>query len=101
MVTPDRISRAVWDANSVSVAYTGTAARNSTDLVGGVYYVIATTDCFFIQGDSSITATTSANYLPAKMPVVVEVTGSANARISFIQLSANGTAYIMNPKGSP
>lgn len=98
----DRISRGVWNANPTVVAYTGTAARNSTGLTPDVYYVNATTACHFLQGDNTVTATTSSNYLPAGAVVIVEVTNTTNnGFISFIQTSSSGSAYIMQPKGSP
>lgn len=101
-VSADELSCAVWDADAAStVTISGTSARTAADLTPGVYYVISTTSCYFKQGTSSVTATSASNYLPADCPVVVRVTATANARIAFLQVSAGGTAFVMQPKGSP
>jgi len=77
-----------------TVAYTGTAARNGSDLAVGKYLVTCTTDAYYLQGDSTVTATTSSHYLPADTPRELYVDASGNARISFIQRASNGTAFI-------
>jgi len=64
------------------------------------YYVIATTNCHFRQGASSVAATTSSNYLPAGMMVKVRVTdATANGYVAFIKASgaSAGSAYLMTP----
>lgn len=95
------LQRACWDgAASAVIAYTGTAAKNSSDLAAGLYYAIATTDCYFRQGSSGMSdAASTDNFLPAKTPVLIQVTGSANARVSAVRVSSSGSLYVMAPSG--
>ncbi len=83
-----------YTASPTEVAYTGTAARNGTDLAEGLHVIISTTACHFLQGDSSVTADANDHYLPAGVQRLVSVTGSANARISAIRASVSGTLQI-------
>lgn len=100
-LSPDELMFGVWDAAPATITVSGTSARNSSDLtIGKVYYLIATTDLCFLQGDSSVTATTSSNYLPAGGIATIKVTATGNARVAVIQLNAGGTAYIQSPNGA-
>lgn len=93
----DMLLRLKFKTNPTAVAYTGTAARNSTALTEGVYYIIASSLCYFLQGGSSVTATTSSHRLPADTligPIHVEGADASSKYISAIQDSAGGTLQI-------
>ena len=95
----DELGYAVWTSNPVIVAYTGTAARSAQLTAGQLYYVTATTACHWLQGDSTVTATTSSNYLAAGASIWLRCAdATSNGYVSFIQSSSGGSAYLMTPK---
>lgn len=95
----DELGYAVWTANPVKVTYTATAARSAQLTAGQMYYVVATTACYFLQGTVAVDATTSSNYLPAGASVQVRCTdATANGYVSFIRASESGDAFLMTPK---
>ena len=80
------------------VAYTDTAARNGSDLANGHYDIIAETLCYYLQGGSTVDATLDVSHrLPAETYRRITVTGSANARVSFVRDTASGNAFIDGP----
>lgn len=79
---------------SDTLTISGTQDR-STELEPGLYSVTANTDVFFLQGDSTVAATSSSNPLWSKERVVIFVRyGDKDGYISAIQQSASGTLYI-------
>lgn len=84
-------------SNPTSISYTGTAGRNSTALTPGLYVITSDQDCYFLQGDSTVAATSSSNPLWAKERAEIEVrieTTEADGYISVIQQSTAGTLWI-------
>lgn len=73
-----------------AVAYTGTAAQ-STAIANYAVRITCTTACFYLIG-ANPTATSSSHYLSDGGAVDVRVT--PGHKISVIQASAAGTAYI-------
>jgi hypothetical protein len=98
-INMDALARACWTDAPVIVSYDSSVA--SAQLTAGkFYYVIATTTCHFLQGASSVAATTSSNYLPAGMMVKIKVTdATTNGYVAFIKAtgSSAGSAYLMAP----
>lgn len=81
--------------NPTKVAYTGTANRNGSALTPGLYVITSDQDCYFLQGDSSVTATADSNPLWAKERAEIEVRyEDSDAYISAIQSSTGGTLWI-------
>lgn len=96
-IGPDELNQACWTAAPTIVSYDASTA-SSVLKAGAFYYVVATTNCHFLQGASNVAATTSSNYLPAGMMVKVRVTdATANGYIAFIKNASAGVAYIMSP----
>ncbi len=98
-ILPDELARSCWTDVPTIVSYDGSVA--SAQLVAGqFYYVVATTNCHFRQGASSVAATTSSYYLATGMMVKVRVTdATANGYVAFIKASGGsaGIAYLMTP----
>lgn len=81
-------------ANTITVAYTGTAANSAaiTATGGAAYFQLtSTTDCHINYGNLA-TATTSHTLLPAF--TVIQVAANAGDRFSAIQSSSAGTLFI-------
>ena len=83
------------------ISLSDTAARSSA-FSGGTRVITLTTTvaAFFESGDSSVTATTSSNYIPAGIPFDMALgadlsdTDGYHTHISIILSSGTGTAYI-------
>ncbi len=91
--SPDVFCRLKYLSNPTSVAYTGTQDRTAA-LAPGLYEIVSTTNCFFLQGGSSVAATTSSNPLPAWAPRLVWVEASVtDGYISAIRETTSGTIY--------
>ena len=83
------------------ISLSDTAARSSA-FSGGTRVITLTTTvaAFFESGDSSVTATTSSNYIPAGIPFDMALgadlsdTDGYHTHISIILASGSGTAYI-------
>ena len=64
----------------------------TTALTAGTYRLHCTEDCYFLQGGVAVAATTSSIPLDAGyFPDPIVVTGAANAYISAIRKSIDGT----------
>lgn len=95
----DMFYRSRFIENPTNVAYTGTAAKNGSALAPGLYLLVASTACYFLQGDSDVAATTSS--IPLAADVVfgpIHVSGNADQYVSAIQKSAGGTISIISVK---
>lgn len=95
----DEVSLACWTAAPTIVSYDASVASAQLS-AGKFYYVVATTNCHFLQGASNVAATTSSNYLPAGTMFMVRVTdATTNGYIAFIKASGGtaGIAYLMSP----
>lgn len=98
-ITADELARACWTADPTIVSY-DTSTASAQLVAGQIYYVLTTTNCHFKQGASSVSATTSSNYLPAGTIVKVKVTdATANGYVAFIKANGSlaGSAYLMSP----
>lgn len=89
------------DSGAHSIAFTATAARNSTafDVDTKVISLYATAPVYLKLGDGSVTATTSDHYFPAGIYYDVAIAGGTakgphNAYISALRTSEDGTLYI-------
>lgn len=90
-----------WMNDMTTVAYTGTSARTSSALPQGTYWLRATTNCYIKQGSSTVTATTSSNYLVAGERMRMDVTGdnsSEDSYVAAIRENTSGTLQIYAPK---
>lgn len=92
----DEYQRAAWTSAPVTVSLSGTTARSGA-LGAGMYYVCADVACYFLQGGSSVDATTASNYLPAGAIVAMRVTSAADGYVAAILASGTGTLFIMQP----
>lgn len=95
VATEDLLYRLKHTKAAVTVSISGTSARNGSDLGPGAYLITSDVDCFFLQGSSSVTATTSSPPLWGKSYFLVFTDSSADARIAFITSGGTGTAYII------
>lgn len=81
-----------------SAAYTGTAANNTGDLLGGAgvgLTVFATTDCFVVFGSAAtITAATTSNgeFIPGGQKI--QLPYGAVQTFSAIRSASDGTIYV-------
>ncbi len=93
--TPDVLHRLKYLSNPTTVAYTGTQGRTAV-LVPGLYELVATTNCYFLQGAVGVEATTSSNPLPAWAPRLLYVeTSSTEGYVSAIRDSVSGTLFVI------
>ncbi len=79
----------------ITVAISGTTAR-STQLSLGRYELFSTTDCYFLQGDTTVVALTSSYPLGGgfELPEPMVVTASGNSFVAAITGGATGTLFI-------
>lgn len=77
----------------VLVSLSGSTAC-STVLSTGWYYIQSTTDCYFLQGGSTVVATTSSRMLKAGDRRLIYVTSVANAYIAAITPTAGITGTL-------
>ncbi len=98
MVTEHELLKAIWDTDPVKITYTGTAGT-SAQLAPGLYYLVATTSCFFKQGAVSVVAVAgTSNYLPAGMGVEVWVPAvGTDDYVSVVRETSSGSAYLNRP----
>lgn len=87
------------DSFAHQVSTSTATARNSTgfNTATRVVEIRSTVDCFFQQGDGTITATTSSHFLPADTDRLVATGGDNQAQythIAAILSSGTGTLYI-------
>lgn len=81
-----------------NIAYTVASARLAADLDPGIYRLACTTDCFWLQGTSAVTAVVlTSNFLGAGQSVHITVTGTANARVAFVRSAADGHGQAQGP----
>lgn len=88
-----------FTTNPTTISVSGTAAENSSALSPGLYSVTSDVAIHFLQGDSTVTATTSSNPLWTNERVEIEVRvrdGAKDGYISVIKQSgeSDGTVYI-------
>jgi hypothetical protein len=86
-----------FDGTVTKIDFTATAADNTggSALKVGVHRIVATEDCHIVQGGSSLSdATTSSSFLPARAVDFLTVTAAADAYVSAIRNSADGSLYI-------
>lgn len=81
------------------ISMTTTTARNGTgfNTATRVVELRSTADCFFQQGDDTITATTGGHFLPASETRLVALGGDNQTQythIAAILSSGTGTLYI-------
>ncbi|MBE2191862.1 MAG: hypothetical protein IAE63_06755 [Alphaproteobacteria bacterium] len=82
-----------------TIAVAAASARNATafDAKTRVITIESTVECYFEQGDSSVTATTSKHHLAANQPRDISIGGGQTAHkpyIAVIRASSDGTLYI-------
>lgn len=88
------------DGGAHHVAYTGTAARNTTafDSKTRVIIITASSDCYYKLGGSGVTATSADHFLPGGSIFYLAVGGGKgteqSSHISVIQSSDAGTLHI-------
>ena len=72
------------------------STATSTQLSKGVYEVISDSDCFVLQGASTVTAATATSrFLPANTArLMAVVDGTTDAYVAGIVSSGTGTLYI-------
>ena len=76
------------------VSYTGSDADTTAFAVETEVMICSTTDCLFtIAVSPTAAASAGSMLLPAKMPFHIQV--PAGAKISFVQLSSGGDAYVV------
>jgi len=98
-VSQDELRAATWTAVAkAKITVAAASARNGSDLAAGTYYMTVTTNTWFLQGDSTVEATTSSNYAASGSTIIFKVTGAANARMAVLRDSADGSAIIMQPQ---
>lgn len=88
----------VYDAAPTTMAF-GPGSVRAGPFAVGEYELQCSVDCFFLQGDNTVVATTSSNPLRADKPKRFEVTGPENAHVATIQAAAPGMMFITNPRG--
>jgi len=94
-VLPDMLLRSKFLTASTTVSLSTTTAKSS-QLLRGLYWVSASADCFFLQGPTAVTATTSSVPLWAKTWVRVHVEDSTlEGFIAGITASGTATLYIV------
>lgn len=88
------------DGGAHHIAYTGTAARNTTAFNSKtrIIALCATTDCYYKLGASGVTATSSDHFLPANQMFMPAIGGGKNGdqstHISVVQVSSGGTLHV-------
>lgn len=87
------------DTFAHQVSTSTTTARNATGFNAEtrVIEVRSTVDCFFQQGDGTITATTASHFLPADTERLVALGGENQTQythIAAILVAGTGTLYI-------
>lgn len=75
---------------TITVAYTSASAASAAALQCNTVHLVSTTDCFVVFGD---TATNAGLFLPAKVPIVVNV-NDPSSKIAVIRSSADGSLYV-------
>lgn len=99
-ITPDQLMRATWSKAPTTVAISGTTARSAQLTAGAVYEVTSDVDCYILQGDVTVDATTSSVPLWSKTTKLVHVPdATSHGYIAVIQLDTAGTLYISEPRG--
>lgn len=79
----------------VQVAVSGTAARSTSLPLGFVHLLSATTDLYFIQGDSAVTVTAGTGmFLRSGAILAIKPDEADESYVSAIQVSASGTLTI-------
>lgn len=82
-------------SNPTNLSPTASAVRNSTALDKGIYVITCDQDCYFLQGDSTVTATSSSNPLWAKERAEIHVRyGENDGYISVIRNTTDGAFSI-------
>jgi len=70
------------------------AGKTSGKLSQGLHTMVATVACWYLQGGSSVSATTAKHYLPANTPMVLAVEGSSDQYVGVIRDSSDGKLII-------
>ena len=82
-----------WTTTPTAISF-DSSAENGTALAAGTYLMCATEPCYFIQGATGQTATSSHHYLPANTFVRLTVSAAANAYVAAIKVSSAGVLKI-------
>lgn len=92
----DELARAGWINVPVTISASNVTAVSSALVIGATYLITASADCFFLQGDSAITATTSSNPLWGKQYVgPIKVDGAGNQYVAAITSTGTATVYLI------
>lgn len=93
VATPDMLMGLKYTSDPTTTTYTGTQGRIGP-LAAGLWEISCSTDAFFLQGGSSVAATSSSNPIWSKEWRVVHVeTPATDGYISAIQQSSGGSIY--------
>lgn len=81
-----------------TISFTGSAVNLTTTYPPGPrgVYICATTDCYVRVGDGTVTATAADLFVPAGVPMVVEVPNKSAGKwdVSAIRVATSGTLYV-------
>ena len=83
-----------WTLGPVEVAVSA-GSVTSVQLSAGLHHIISDTACYFLQGGSGVTATSSSYYLPADQERLLYVDDvDDSGYVAVIQSTASGTLQI-------